>query len=760
MKVSNVSFGRLLTKLEKIETRASVIDAKKAIGLENIAIVTHSVSLPSTNKEDIGIGILSLNQGAISYINFLYDNGIDAISIEPMGQIKGELYSPYDGSLLSKKTIIDFKELTTDKWANIFDIDSFNKIVQNKDYKVQTPNGSIDFDRNQVIYDYVFSQNSWATKLAFENFKKRIKEKNPRALELQKEYEKFKKENEYYLKGDSIYYILSAQNEQKPFKEWKNPLHKVLFDNKNETYSVSDKQAEIKRLEKEYAKEIELYKFCQFVVSKQQQDFTQYCSNLGIIRYEKDLETIKEAYRKGEISKTKFEYLKAKLEDYKNNFKGVNIIGDKQVGYGDVDIFSNPSLFTEDEYMGAPPNLLKGSEGQDWDFNFIPYEKLFNKDGSLANGGKYLAKNIKKAFKDNAGGLRIDHIIGLIDPWTYKKEYKITPLSEVSNRFVASGSRHVFKYILENHLQELAKYNLTQETIKGVIDPISGIFNENSLDRKSLIQNGVFEFDEIQKIFLSKKDIIDKIYSNVIEKIILTPAKEVIIERNLENKISMSNDEIEAKAKKLLICEDLGALTIPVKKIMEKYDLIGLRDASRAKPDIPTHHFRENNPDEQGNYWLISTHDTLPYKELFKSYKPETQKAHIDYVSNELGLNKKELMKNDGFIGFLRAKILRIFAADKNPKTPNNVLLNWLDMFAIDKPYNTPGLYDKTKNWNLRICSSDNSFERIYYEEVLPKKDGVNILEALSKTIKVCGILDENKELNKELERLSTIAEE
>ena len=37
---------------------------------------------------------------------------------------------------------------------------------------------------------------------------------------------------------------------------------------------------------------------------------------------------------------------------------------------------------------------------------------------------KFLKKNMKKAFEDNVGGLRIDHIIGLIDPWTYKKEYK------------------------------------------------------------------------------------------------------------------------------------------------------------------------------------------------------------------------------------------------------------------------------------------------------------------------------------------------
>lgn len=762
MKVSNISFGRLLTPLEKIETRAYSTDAKIAIGLDNLAIITHSVSFPSLKNEDVGIGMLSMNQGAISYVNFLYDNAIDAVSIEPMGYIKKDLYSPYDGSLLSKKPIIDFKQLATDKWANIFDINLFNKMVENKDYNVfvEQDNTSVLFDEDQVIYDYVFSQIDWASRFVFDNFNKKVQEGDSRALEINEEFKQFKTENEYYLKGDSIYHILSLQNNQKPFKEWQNPIHRVLFDDENKQFSLAQRQAEIQRIEQEFSYEIELYKFCQFVVNKQQKEFVEYASKLGQKRYESDLEVIKEAYQKGEISKAKFEYLKLKLEDYRDNLKGVNIIGDKQVGYGDVDIFSNPSFFTKDEYMGAPPNLLKASKGQDWDFNFIPYEKLFNKDGSLAQGGLYLKKNIKKAFRDNVGGLRIDHIIGLIDAWTYKREHINTPLSAVSDRYVASGSRHLFRYILENHLSELSEYNLTPETILGVIDPIGGIFDENSLDRKSLVENGVFGFEKIQEIFLSKRHIIDEIYSSVVEKIILASANEVIIERNIENGILMTDDQVAQKAKNLLICEDLGALTTPVKKIMEKYGLIGLRDAARSKPNNLNHHFRESNLSEQGNYWLISTHDTLPYKELFATYKPEIQSAHIDYVSDELGLNSQEIKEDKSLLKYFKAKVLRIFCADKNPKTPNNVLLNWLDLFAIKKPYNTPGLYDKTKNWNLRICASSDSFERKYYEDILPNQKGINVAQTLSDSLAVCGVLNDNKETKKELDRLSLIAQE
>lgn len=758
MKVSNISFTRLLTPLEKIESRVAAKEAKKAIGLDNMAIVTHSVSFPSLPDEDMGVGLLSLNGGARNYINFLYDNGFDAISIEPMGIIRPPLYSPYEGSLLSKKNLVDLKELTEDKWANILSVSDFKEVVENKNYEVwlnsKNKAQKVTFDKNQVIYDYVFQAQKEPLRKAFENFKMKVSAGNSVALKLSAEFEEFKKQNDYFLANDAIYSVLFEKNNCQPFETWQNPLHRVLFDDENLDFDFNQRNEEIKRLEEEYSSELEFYKFCQFVVNKQQQDFTMYASKLSQIRYEQDLKTILEARQKGIISQAKFDYLKAKLDEYKVACDGINVIGDKQVGYSDMDIYSNPSFFTKDEFMGAPPNFLKASLGQDWDFKFIPYEKLFNKDGSLASGGEFLKKTFKKAFKDNPGGLRIDHIIGLIDPWSYQKIHKKSPLNDVSNRYVASGSRHVFKYLLGNQLSQLDKYNLNSDTIVGVIDPIKGIFDENSLDRKFLMQNGVRDFDKIQEIFLSKKDEVEKVYSNVIEKIILSAAKEVVLERCNKNNAELSSDEIERNAKKLIICEDLGALTLPVKAIMKKYGLIGLRDASRAIPDNETHYFREGNPNEQGNYWLISTHDTLPYKKLFESYDFKKQQAHIDYVASELGIARPQ-----GILDYIKAKVIRIFAADKKTSTSNKVMLNWLDLFAIEKPYNTPGLYDKTKNWNLRICDNSDSPDRIYWEDLLPQNKGINILDTLVKTMDICGVACENKDLQEELERLNTIAQ-
>ena len=762
---SNLSFQRLLTPIEKIETRAAITDAKKAIGLDRLAIVTHSISFPSDVSEDVGIGILSDNRGTNSYINFLYDNGFDMLSIEPMGRIRAEFYSPYDSTLLSKKQIVDLKQLCTDEWANILDIETFNEIVKNKDYNVQIPTGdksnpykTVRFSEDMALYDYVIDSEDKAIRKAYKNFRAKVEDKNPKALELDKEFSEFKKENNYYLKGDAIYFILHKANDYKRHSQWENPLHRVLFNSEDESFSPSEKLVEILKLEEENFEEIEFYKFFQFIANKQQKDFINKVSSLSLKRYESDMEIIEKAHQDGLITKGKYNYLIAKIQEYKKDFQGVNVIGDKQVGYSDADIFSNPTFFTKDEFMGAPPNFLKASKGQDWNFPFIPYEKMFNKDGSLNSGGLYLQKVFKKYFEDNVGGVRIDHVIGLIDPWTYKNEPldKKTPLSDVSDLKVACGSRHVFKYLLNNELFELAKFNLNEETIKGVIDPIKGIFDENSLDRKFLIQNGVQDFDEIKEVILTKQNELDKVYSNVIEKIILEPACKVVEKRFKEQGIQATREEIFKKACSLIICEDLGAITIPVKSVMQKFGLTGMRDASRGNPYDTSHYFREINPQEQGNFWVISTHDTDSYKNTFLKFDESMQKAHIDYVADEMKIDKAHLSGKKNLLNFIHAKVARILLADKNPKTPNNVMLNWMDIFGVNKQYNKPGVNDKARNWVLRICGSNDSFEKRYYEDTLPQKQGVNILSAFALALKSSGT--NNEELVDELERLADIA--
>ena len=68
------------------------------------------------------------------------------------------------------------------------------------------------------------------------------------------------------------------------------------------------------------------------------------------------------------------------------------------------------------------------ADGQRWGFAVIDPETIFNEDGSLGEGGKLMQKRYEKMFQSSSGGARIDHIIGLIDPFVYStKENKMTP---------------------------------------------------------------------------------------------------------------------------------------------------------------------------------------------------------------------------------------------------------------------------------------------------------------------------------------------
>ena len=136
------SFQRRLDSFEKIESRVLKEEAKKAIGLNNMVLVTHTPSLPSTAYEDTGIGVLTKNQGTLSYIDFAYHNAIDGIMIEPQGIIRGEYYSPYEASLMSKKAIVDLKALTQSKWANILPYEVFREAVENKKCRNEQQNNT------------------------------------------------------------------------------------------------------------------------------------------------------------------------------------------------------------------------------------------------------------------------------------------------------------------------------------------------------------------------------------------------------------------------------------------------------------------------------------------------------------------------------------------------------------------------------------------------------------------------------------------
>ena len=367
---------------------AVIKKALKALGKKNFVFIMHNGSFPAANAENTGFGTINSNGGK-NFIN--YAAGLfDAIQMGPAGKTKSSDSSPYCGTIFSNNPLfIDLKELTTSKWHKILSEETFNQIVENNPNK----------DTNKTSYSYITKQQALALSEAYENF---VKLNN---AELNKEFENYKRENDSWLDKDSLYEALTIEHDTDYWPNWKSSIDKNLFNPK----SYEEKMEYGKRIDeisKKYAKEIDEYKFIQFVLNKQN-------------------------------SETK------KLADS----KGIKMIADRQVAFSDRDTWAYQSSFLEGWCLGCPPDYFS-KDGQAWGFPVIDPEKMYNTDGSLGEAGILMKNLYKKMFRENPGGVRIDHIVGLIDPWVYKSGKKPMPEQGAGRLYSSPEHPELSKYAI------------------------------------------------------------------------------------------------------------------------------------------------------------------------------------------------------------------------------------------------------------------------------------------------------------------------
>ena len=613
------------------KNRVSTIrKALKALGKKNFVFIMHNGSFPAAEGENTGFGTINSNGGK----NFLnYAQGLfDAIQMGPAGKTKSSDSSPYTGTIFSNNPLfIDLKELTTDKWFKILSEKTFNDIVENNPNK----------DKNRTSYTYITKRQDEALTEAFNNFEK-LNNK-----ELNKEFEAYKKENDSWLSKDSLYEALSIKNGTDFWPNWKDKTDKNLFNPKTK----EEEKVFAKRIEetsKTYAKEIEKYKFIQFVLNKQ------------------NLET-------------------KKLADS----KGIKMIADRQVAFSDRDCWAYQSLFLEGWCLGCPPDYFS-KDGQAWGFPVINPEKLYNEDGSLGEAGILMKNLFKKMFRENPGGVRIDHIVGLIDPWVYKSGKKPMPNQGAGRLYSSPEHPELSKYAIAK-LEDLDE-TLTSDKEKRV---------------KTLTEEQV------------------KLYGRLIEKIVIAAAKE------------------EGLTKDSIVCEDLGTLTNPVAKVMEEYELLGMRLTQFTVPTEEDDPYRCKNITEK--CWaMIGTHDNRPVSVWAKSLiNTHEGYLHVKNLVDDLfqeANNKDEIivrMTND--VEFLKeTKLVELFACKAE-----NIQIFFTDFFNMTETYNVPGT-SGDKNWSLRL---PNNFEEM---------QTINLPLILKKAIIARGseFANANKELIEELDEI------
>ncbi len=221
-----------------------------------------------------------------------------------------------------------------------------------------------------VDYKYVRAYFNKALGEAYENYKKGDTS----------ELENFKKEFSSKYEPAAIFRVLSEENANKDWSKWRG-IDKNLYAPKDEL-EAKKAEARIEQIKKENTDKIDFYYFQQMILEKENK-------------------------KSNEISK---EY-------------GIKIIGDSPVAQPTVDEWVNQNLFLKDAAIGCPPDYFSKS-GQRWGFKYFNPEEIFNKDGSLGRAGEFLKKKYEDYFASCPGGVRVDHIIGLIDPFIYSTNSK------------------------------------------------------------------------------------------------------------------------------------------------------------------------------------------------------------------------------------------------------------------------------------------------------------------------------------------------
>ena len=609
---------------------STIRKALQVLGKKNFVFIMHNGSFPSVDNENTGFGT-SNSTGGRNFID--YAAGLfDAIQMGPAGKTKISDSSPYTGTIFSNNPLfIDLKQLTTDKWFNILSVETFSDIVANNPNK----------NTNKTSYSYITKRQAQALSEAYNNF---IKLNNPN---LNKEFEAYKKENDAWLAKDSLYEALSIEHGTDFWPNWKSTTDKNLFNPK----TPEEKALYAKRIEeisKKYTKAIDEYKFIQFVLYKQ------------------NLETKKYA-----------------------DSKGIKMIADRQVAFSDRDTWAYQSLFLEGWCLGCPPDYFS-KDGQAWGFPVIDPDKMFNADGSLGEAGILMKNLYKKMFKENPGGVRIDHIVGLIDPWVYKAGKKPMPEQGAGRLYSSPEHPELKKYAIAK-LEDLDE-TLTSDKEKRV---------------KSLTHEQI------------------KLYGRLIEKIVIAAAKE------------------EGLTKDSIVCEDLGTLTNPVAAVMKEYELLGMRLTQFTVPTEPEDPYRCKNISEK--CWaMIGTHDNQPVT-VWAKKMVHTHEGYL-HVKNLVEDLFKEAEDKDAIIvkmtndeAFLKeTKLVELFACKAE-----NIQIFFTDFFNMTETYNVPGT-SGDKNWSLRLPNNFAQMQTINLPVLLKKA----IIARGSQ------FADANKEIIEELDEL------
>lgn len=361
---------------------------------KQVDIILHNASAPAIASENTGIGSLFSRTTITKLLPFLRKHGIKGIQQEPNGLRRVLDNSPYAPESNAKNIfMIPLEKLASDEYGNILSKKTFNSVVNNNPSK------------DEVNYPYIRTMYEVALREAFGNAKN------------SKEFLEFKAAREADFEQSAIYRVLSKIHGNDNFTIWSNKDEYTqeeikLLDKKTgvNSWSKLDKnlytqnspqaKARIAELKSQYAEDYDYYIFQQMILEKENEKSNKLAQQTGI-----------------------------------------KIIGDSPVAPTDVETWVNKNLFLKGLAIGCPPDYF-AKKGQRWGFPHYKPEEIFNPDGSLGRAGEALKKKYEEYFASFPGGLRIDHVIGLVDPFLYTKANQIMTSSNSGRIYSAFSGKY------------------------------------------------------------------------------------------------------------------------------------------------------------------------------------------------------------------------------------------------------------------------------------------------------------------------------
>lgn len=360
-------FGRKLRKDEEQDYRENALQpAFDYLGTEEVAMIVHGTSYPE-KAQDLGVGS-PYGKAAAKFIPFEILHGFNSNQLGPIGVIRDAQHiSPYKSTVSTRNYLFtDLNDLTTDKYANVLSQSDIDSMIDYTD----------DNGKDYAYSDFpeAFSNYKYLMKIANKNFKQKLANNDPMAQKLNEEFVQFKKEKGVDIYQDALFDVLTNEYKTMDFNKWSELDKNLIQELKNQNPKAIDRYKKITTRSKD---DFETYIFGQFILDKQIKENT---------KLRKDL-----------------------------NFK---YISDLLVGFSKLDEWSHQDLFLKNWRMGCPNGGEYGP--QLWNIPVLDPKKLFNDDGSLGDAGLYMKKKLDASL-DNFENVRIDHALGLIDPYIYDK---------------------------------------------------------------------------------------------------------------------------------------------------------------------------------------------------------------------------------------------------------------------------------------------------------------------------------------------------